>query len=305
MNAANINLDNLNLKTRIGGLIFDILLDKRFFVPDMDSVVHKHKHSLYEFHYIAKGEGTLYVNEKEYTVYAGNYFIINSGIYHKQTQNNDNPIHKYCFKFEYSCQHHLIDSFFPEEESVKIFNIFNNIDFFVNDKCNKNNSHKIIYIIDEIKEELSYQKVGYYARLQCLFTQLFVFIVRDITSDKRTDYSIPQKLPYEKHSAMIEGFFDKHFNDKVTSDDLCKLLNLSTSQLNRILKKKYHSTFGQKLLEMRIEAAKKYLETTDMQISTIAFEVGYSTSSHFCSIFKENCGITPSEYRLAASNKST
>ena len=302
MDTTNINLDNLNLKTRIGSLVFDILLDKRFFVSDMDNVVHKHKHSLYEFHYITKGEGTLYVNNNEYKVCPGSYFIINSGIYHKQTQDNKNPIHKYCFKFEYTYQHNLADSFFPEEESKKISEILNSLNYFVNNVCLRNNSDKIISLIDDVKEELSYQKLGYYARLQCLFAQLYIYIARDITSDKKTSYSIPQKLPYEKRSAIIEGFFDKHFNDKVTSDDLCKQLNLSTSQLNRILKGKYNSTFGQKLLEMRIEAAKRYLETTDLSISTIAEKVGYSTLAHFCNMFKENCGVTPSEYRVTTGN---
>ncbi|HOJ11701.1 MAG TPA: AraC family transcriptional regulator [Clostridiales bacterium] len=315
------NLDSLNLKTKIGGLVFDIILDKRFFTPDMDNVVHKHKHSLYEFHYIAEGEGTVYINNSEYKVYPGCYFIVNSGVYHKQLQDNNNPIHKHCFKFEYKYQSHLADSFFPEEESKRIADILNQLDYFistqniVNDTTNhinnlqsfshdsSNNSGKIISLIHDIQEELSSKKVGFYARIQCLFTQLFIFIVRDITLDKETNYSIPQKLPYEKRSALIEGFFDTHFNDNVTSDDLCKLLNLSTSQLNRILKKKYNSTFGQKLLEMRIEAAKRYLETTSFPISIIAEKVGYSSAAHFCNIFKDKCGITPGEYRASMSRK--
>lgn len=328
------NLDSLNIKTRIGGLVFDIILDKRFFIHDMDNVVHKHKHSVYEFHYIVDGEGTVYINNSEYKVYPGCYFIVNSGVYHKQLQDNNNPIHKYCFKFEYKYKHHLADSFFPEEESRKIADILNRLDYFISTGNTKNavNNHidnhtsnhinsqfsanansskadfgamvnsvnssgKIITLIHDIQEELSTQKIGFYARIQCLFTQLFIFMVRDMTLDKETTYSIPQKLPYEKRSALIEDFFDKHFNDDVTSDDLCKILNLSPSQLNRILKRKYNSTFRQKLLEMRIEAAKRYLETTRFPINVIAEKVGYSTSAHFCNIFKEKCGITPSEYR--------
>lgn len=347
-----VNLDSLNLKTKIGGLVFDIILDKRFFYPDMDNVVHKHKHSLYEFHYIAEGKGTVYINNNKYKVYPGCYFIVNSGVYHKQLQdNNDNPIHKHCFKFEYKYQSHLADSFFPEEESKKIADILNQLDYFIStrnivnsannqvnnqvdnhadnlslannkgsnnyinscysanhnnikvdfsNKFNSNNSsEKIISLIHDIQEELSSQKVGFYARIQCLFTQLFIFIIRDITLDKKTTYSMPKKLPYEKRSALIESFFDTHFNDNVTSNDLCKLLNLSTSQLNRILKKKYNSTFRQKLLEMRIEAAKRYLESTDLTISIIAEKVGYLSSSHFCNIFKDKCGITPGEYRTS------
>ncbi len=293
------NLDSLNLKTKIGGLIFDIILDKRFFVPDMDNVVHKHKHSLYEFHYIVEGEGTVYINNIEYKVYPGCYFIVNSGVYHKQLQDDNKPIHKHCFKFEYKYQPHLSDTFFPEEESKKIIDILNQLNYFIS-TCNVcNNSEKVISLIRDIQEELSSQKVGFYARIQCLFTQLFIFVIRDIALDKETTYSIPQKLPYEKRSALIENFFDTHFNDNVTSDDLCKLLNLSNSQLNRILKEKYNSTFRQKLLEMRIEAAKRYLESTDFSISIIAEKVGYSSSAHFCNIFKDKCGITPGKYRIS------
>jgi len=337
------NLDSLNLKTKIGGLVFDIILDKRFFVSGMDNVVHKHKHLLYEFHYIVEGEGTVYIDNSEYKVYPGCYFIVNSGVYHKQLQDDNNPIHKHCFKFEYKYQPHLSDTFFPEEESKKFTDILNQLDYFINihnivndtdnhinnmiscnddysnssangfsavnhnnikagfnSKSNSNSSSKkIISLIHDIQEELSAKTIGFYARIQCLFTQLFIFIIRDITLNKKTSYSIPQKPPYEKRSALIENFFDTHFNDNVASDDLCKLLNLSTSQLNRILKEKYNSTFRQKLLEMRIETAKRYLEVTDFSISIIAEKVGYSSSSHFCNIFKDKCGITPGRYRIS------
>ena len=299
------NLDSLNIKTRIGGLLFDIILDKRFFVHDMDNAVHKHKHTVYEFHCIVDGEGTVHINNNEYKVKPGCYFVVNAGVYHKQLQDENNPIHKYCFKFEYKYRPHLADNFFPDEESRKIAGILDRLEYYIagcegdtgamNDRTD--NSGKMITLIHGIQEELLTREIGFYARVQCLFTQLFIFMARDMNSEKETTYSIPRKLPYEKRSALIEDFFDRHFNDNVTSNDLCSILNLSTSQLNRILKRKYNSTFGQKLLEMRIEAAKKHLETTDMPVNEIAEKVGYSTPSHFCNIFKKKCGITPGEYR--------
>ena len=48
---------------------------------------------------------------------------------------------------------------------------------------------------------------------------------------------------------------------------------------------------------MRMEKAKELLETTNMKISGIAKEVGFSNNSYFCRSFREFFGDTPEACR--------
>lgn len=51
------------------------------------------------------------------------------------------------------------------------------------------------------------------------------------------------------------------------------------------------------LKEIRIKHAKELLENTDWKIQEIALKVGYENEKNFMKIFKNSCGISPTEYR--------
>jgi transcriptional regulator GlxA family with amidase domain len=49
---------------------------------------------------------------------------------------------------------------------------------------------------------------------------------------------------------------------------------------------------------LRLEEAKQMLETTDLDVATIAGEVGYEDTSFFGRLFRRRVGLTPAAYRL-------
>ena len=51
------------------------------------------------------------------------------------------------------------------------------------------------------------------------------------------------------------------------------------------------------LIEYRIRAAKKLLETTDYSITDIALNCGFNSTSYFTKLFHRSCGKTPNAYR--------
>jgi transcriptional regulator GlxA family with amidase domain len=69
----------------------------------------------------------------------------------------------------------------------------------------------------------------------------------------------------------------------------------------RTLKRRFTAATGTPIIEylqnLRIEAAKRLLETTDRAAEDIAAEVGYSDASFFRRIFKRLVGVTPGRYR--------
>ncbi|MEH6579375.1 MAG: helix-turn-helix domain-containing protein [Amphritea sp.] len=85
----------------------------------------------------------------------------------------------------------------------------------------------------------------------------------------------------------------KNLSMKVLAEEL------AVSQ--RTLMRRFNSALGIRpltyLQNLRIEAAKHLLETTDMNIETIIHEVGYEDASSFSRLFQERTGLTPSAYR--------
>ena len=83
----------------------------------------------------------------------------------------------------------------------------------------------------------------------------------------------------------------------MTTDDLCRELNYSRAQLNRIFKSIFNLSPHEFLQKHKFRYAQNLLAFSDMKIIEIANKVGFKNLSQFNLIFKRNFGLTPGEYR--------
>lgn len=292
INADINNKMNMNIKTRIGSILFNIILDRGFFETVEGLSAENHNHSAFEVHFVTKGAAFLCVNNEQKDINENNYYVVAPGIFHEHRVNPGESFSKCSFRIEYR----LLDTeeeFFPVEESRKILEVLRSITFFSSE--DKNNNLKLLH---EISLEMENQRLGYYSKIQSLFTQLIINLIRDISSNQRISYSIPERLFYEKRCLMIEDFFEFNYMNNPTAADLARLIHVSVRQLNRILKDNFSVSFKQKLLEKRIEMSKNLLKSSALPVKVISERVGYDTESNFCTIFKQKNGCTPNEYRL-------
>ena len=72
---------------------------------------------------------------------------------------------------------------------------------------------------------------------------------------------------------------------------------MSRSQLYRKFNALSGQPVGQYFRSLRLNKAKKLLLTSGLNISQIAYEVGFKDPAHFTHAFKETFGMNPSEAR--------
>ncbi len=82
-----------------------------------------------------------------------------------------------------------------------------------------------------------------------------------------------------------------------TVQDLCRKLNYSRVQLNRLFNARYGMSPHEYLLSNRLLYAQNLLNNTDMNTTEIANVVGYSNLAQFNVVFKNKFGVTPGQYR--------
>jgi signal transduction histidine kinase/AraC-like DNA-binding protein/ligand-binding sensor domain-containing protein len=78
-------------------------------------------------------------------------------------------------------------------------------------------------------------------------------------------------------------------------DYLCKAMGMSKSTLNRKLKSLLDTSPNQLIRQYRLQKASKLL-LNGADITSVAYKVGFSTPSYFSQSFKEQYGVTPSEW---------
>tara|TARA_B110000037_G_C16749903_1_gene354733 strand:- start:23 stop:580 length:558 start_codon:yes stop_codon:yes gene_type:complete len=95
----------------------------------------------------------------------------------------------------------------------------------------------------------------------------------------------------------VEKIIDKNLtNSQFGVPDLGKGVGLSRMQLYRKLKFIRGLNANEFIREYRIKKAAKLMENSNLNITEVLFEVGFSNRSYFTKCFKAIIGFTPREY---------
>jgi AraC-like DNA-binding protein len=95
-------------------------------------------------------------------------------------------------------------------------------------------------------------------------------------------------------------FADENFTNQCLLRDAAAIVGYDYAYISKIFKKRVGVSFRQYVNELRIEEAKKLLADTSKSIEEIVALSGFSSLRSFDREFKANLGITPSEYKKAA-----
>ena len=88
-----------------------------------------------------------------------------------------------------------------------------------------------------------------------------------------------------------------HISDPITVSELADHLYMSRSHLSTVFKKTYGLDLNKYIHQIKIDKAEDLLKDRSKTITQISGYLGYSSSSHFCRVFKQITGITPNEFR--------
>lgn len=92
---------------------------------------------------------------------------------------------------------------------------------------------------------------------------------------------------------FIHSFYSSHLN----VEQIAESASIGRSECFRIFKKIIGKTPVEYLTEYRLAQAAYHLSNTEKSISEICFSCGFNSTSYFGKIFKDNCGMSPSQYR--------
>ena len=102
--------------------------------------------------------------------------------------------------------------------------------------------------------------------------------------------------PAYQRLAAVDAHIRAHFNLRVTLGELTRIAGISVAQLERYCKRVFHLTPRQMIQKVRLEHAHRLLHT-DMPITEVALQCGYTDHSAFTRQFKAATGFTPRQYR--------
>lgn len=92
-------------------------------------------------------------------------------------------------------------------------------------------------------------------------------------------------------------YIKSHLKDDISRKEVAAQVFLNPDYLDRIFKKETGMSVSKYITQEKVNLAKFLLTTTDISITDIALQVGFSNISNFASMFKRIAGMNPNEYR--------
>jgi len=125
------------------------------------------------------------------------------------------------------------------------------------------------------------------------------FFLLDIARNNQSPFIIfrGQKDHEDSTVKKAQEYIENNFHDKITVDELCDLFGVGRRTFERRFKRATTNTIVEYIQRVKIEAAKKQLETGRKTVNEVMYGVGYTDTKAFRDVFKKVAGMSPVDYR--------
>lgn len=258
--------------------------------PLMVTYGYLHRHPEFEICYFPSDGGTFMIQDREYTIRAGDVFIVNSNDIHQpvlRAARNDGAIVTY-----------FSDRIFGSaEESGEWLNPFILANRLGANRVRSN--RRLRNLIGELHTTVNQAKGPWQLASLGILTHVLSLIACDFL--QRFDRARQSQCLLSAHRfGRVISYINDHLHEPIRAASLYKIAGLSHSQFSV----RFRSTFGvgvATFVQMqRISRAKRMLKSTSMTITQIALSTGFNSSSFFNQVFKKHVGSPPLAYRLGS-----
>ena len=153
------------------------------------------------------------------------------------------------------------------------------------------NATEIGFLMRKINNELTSNSLGSEVKVRLLLDDMLIEVGRAIQRQyhkQETDQAFTKKLAI---------YLQETFNKKTTVSDWAAYFAMSPTSFNtKVLQLTGFSPARYKL-HLQVERAKEHLNQTQLNITEIAFQCGFSSSQHLATAFRQYTGKTAKAFR--------
>lgn len=286
-------LEKINFRFTLGNLHINVINLNRV-DPSPDWYVPEHVHSDFEFHIIAGGKGYIAIDDKDFSVKKGELYITGPWIRHKQITDREDPMCEYCLECEITVIEADTSSAFLTDENI-----------YIKETLSKSYPYAFtdIYGIssafEEVFNEAEEQKPGFLLKIQVLVYKIIIDLFRTVYLNEKLNYKYPVTRDSQDANRIqrLVKYIDANYKNRITMEDVSKILLLSPRQIDRLMKKTFSQTFHDYLLTYRLHTAEKLLMNSSVPIEEVAYESGFSSHFYMYQAFRNRGKQPPGQYR--------
>ena len=154
---------------------------------------------------------------------------------------------------------------------------------------------EICNLMWELAQVNEAQAYGYELEMKILLCRIWFMILRNNRSQAERKAAIT--FTDRQRMKTLQAFIHKNYMDRITLADIASAGHISRGECCRVFQRVQKTSPMAYLTHYRIAQSIKLLTCTELNISQIAQQTGFNSSSYYTECFKEEMGLTPLRYR--------
>lgn len=252
---------------------------------------HTHGHNFFELVYIVDGTGQQCINNHYFNYKPGHMFLVTPEDVHSLEIDTPTTLFYLRFTNIYIQQNAL-----PQDNIQKLEYILQNANH--QPGCilkNLTDKSLVKPVVEALIREYINRDIYNGELIRLMVNTLIVIVARNISKflpvhmDEQTDEKAKDILQYIRlHIAQPE---------KIRTEVISKHFGVSEHYVGRYFKRQTNETMQQFIINYKIKMIEHRLLHSDMRISEMVSELGFTDESHLNRIFKKQKGMSPTAFR--------
>ena len=278
-------ITNTGIEKNGGGEVKDTLLTKR----------QQHSHPVYHIILFSEGNYHYFHNNSKIFFKPGMLTVTSPGEMHKfgpVSVRDPNSYHFLTFCLEDSINKTPLS--IPFRQLLEIYTGEKLQDAAFPVDLGKRHSIYLENAIVKITEMLNSGKDFSNFSAGLLLLEVFKLLINDCFSSRESKFSTVGDISSVEKA---KNYIEKHFTEQITISKISSIAALAPNYFIRKFKEEYRITPVNYQIELKINAAKTLLKTTNYQVKRVAGEVGFRDIYYFSRQFKKTTGMSPGKFR--------
>ncbi|MBE7033119.1 MAG: helix-turn-helix domain-containing protein [Ruminococcaceae bacterium] len=248
------------------------------------------KHDFWEVVYVDKGDISVIADDRQFCVTQGNAVFHKPNEWHTLQTSSESATNVVIISFEISSS---LMEFFNEKvlsvgQEQKI--IFSKV---ISEYTNAFQTHSNTPYSTRLHRKKN-PVVGSEQLIKQYIAELLISFIRyGEPSLQRSQMSINRESAL---CNMIVNYMLDHISGNITIDELVRYSGSNKTTIAKVFRNSFNMSIMEYFINIKVDAAKKYLREDNYNISQISDLLGYSGIHYFSRQFKKVTGMSPTEY---------
>ncbi len=243
----------------------------------------EHIHSQYELYFLLSGERRYFIDGEIYNVSPGNLVIVPRDTIHRTMALNRKGYDRYVLYFTEESLGGLREEL-GEKEFLRLISL----------GCVQLPAEQIPPVRERLERIYAEQQLGDPFSSAMMRSVLREILLTALRHGVKKNCALSEGADKIQHVAR---YISENFTEPLTLDDAARMACMEKTYFSKRFKALTGFNFSSYITQLRLSAARQLLLNTEMNISEIAAQAGFSGSNYFGDVFLRVYGLSPTEYR--------